>query len=192
MNPPLILASSSPFRKELLNRLGIPFSCLSPDIDESALPQETAPDHCLRLALQKAQTIAADHPNAVVIGSDQLPVLGNQRLSKPGTNDKAVAQLMASQGKTVTFYTSLAVLCPHSELRTHLNTTRVRFRTLTQEAVERYVAQEDVLRCAGGFKMEGLGISLFESIESDDPTALIGLPLIQTAALLRESGYLLP
>lgn len=192
MTPPLILASSSPFRKELLGRLGIPFACQSPDIDESARPNESAPDHCLRLALEKAQKITETHPEAVVIGSDQLPVLGEQRLSKPGTSEKAVAQLMASQGSTVTFYTSLAVLCPGHQPRTQLNTTKVRFRSLGQEAIERYVGKEDVLRCAGGFKMEGLGISLFEAIESDDPTALIGLPLIQTAAFLREAGYSLP
>lgn len=192
MTAPLILASSSPFRKELLSRFGIPFECESPDIDESARPNESAPEHCLRLALEKAQKIAEAHPKAVVIGSDQLPVLGEQRLSKPGTADKAVAQLLASQGNTITFNTSLALLCPGHKPRTHLNITKVRFRSLGQEAIERYVAKEDVLRCAGGFKMEGLGISLFEAIESDDPTALIGLPLIQTAAFLREAGYSLP
>lgn len=192
MNHQLILASSSPFRQSLLSRFGLPFACVSPDIDESQHPNESAKAHCLRLAQEKAQKVAQTHPEAVIIGSDQLPVLEQQRLSKPGTPEKAVAQLINSQGKVVTFYTSLAVLRPNHAPLIHLNTTQVRFRTLTRSAVERYVAQEDVLRCAGGFKMEGLGISLFESIESDDPTALIGLPLIQTAAFLREAGYSLP
>ena len=189
---PLILASSSPYRKALLERLQLPFQCLAPNIDETPLPNE-APTHLVeRLAKAKAhailQTLPADEANRTwVIGSDQVAVLQHRLLTKPHTTTKAIQQLQACSGKTVTFYTGLCLAHPNRVQHQRVTTT-VQFRTLTLQQIERYIALEQPLDCAGSFKCEGLGISLFDAIHSSDPTALIGLPLIALRQLLTHEG----
>lgn len=191
----LVLASTSRYRRELLARLGVPFRTLAPAVDETALPEEAPPALALRLAIAKARAAAAVCPNALVIGSDQVADLDGRTLGKPGSVDAAQAQLAASSGRTLVFHTALCVIdTRHDPARRESasDATRVVFRRLDAAEIARYVAAEQPLDCAGSFKAEGLGISLFERIESADPTALVGLPLIALARLLRSGGLAVP
>lgn len=187
----LILASTSIYRRELLARLRLPFETARPETDESPSPGEPPDELARRLAIAKARAIAEREPDAWVIGSDQVAELDGRCLGKPGNREGAIAQLTAMSGRTVAFRTGLG-LCCGERLLTALDTTTVRFRMLRAAEIARYVDAEQPLDCAGSFKCEGLGISLFESIESRDPTALVGLPLIETARLLREAGFMVP
>lgn len=189
--PRLILASTSPYRRELLARLGLPFETIRPGTDEAAMPGETPIDLARRLAIAKATDVAIREPDAWVIGSDQVAELDGVPLGKPGDRNGAIAQLCAMSGRTVAFRTSLA-LCRGQRCLAALDTTTVRFRSLANDEIARYVDAEQPFDCAGSFKCEGLGISLFEAIESRDPTALVGLPLIEAARLLREAGFAVP
>ena len=191
--PELILASTSPYRRSLLERLGIPFTALPPQTPEDTVPGELPPDRALRLAIAKAQAVASEHPEAVIIGSDQVAAVGSKILDKPGDAARCRAQLTAASGSSAHFHTACAVIAPRTGIRmVHIDTTTVFFRSLTEQEIERYVERERPFDCAGGFRVEGLGISLFESIESHDPTALIGLPLIWLACALRRAGFPLP
>ncbi|HEX7341775.1 MAG TPA: nucleoside triphosphate pyrophosphatase [Rhodanobacteraceae bacterium] len=192
MSPRVILASTSRYRGELLHRLLPSFDTCAPEVDETPLPSEAPADRAMRLAALKAGAVAAGHADALVIGSDQVAALGNTLLRKPGSAATARAQLAQSSGRTVEFHTAVCVVDDEGREHTALDTTRVHFRTLDDATITRYVAAELPLDCAGSFKCEGLGIALFKRIESDDPTALIGLPLIATAWLLRGCGLLLP
>ena len=185
--PQIILASTSRYRSELLARLGLPFTAQAPDTPEDLIEGEAPEVRAARLALAKAQSVAA--PGAVVIGSDQVASLDGRVLRKPGSADVAVAQLSEAQGRTVVFHTAVAVVATDSgAMLTHVDRTEVRFRHLNRAALERYVRLESPLDCAGSFKSEGLGVALFESVASEDPTALIGLPLIFVAQALRTFG----
>jgi septum formation protein len=185
--PPIILASTSRYRRELLQRLGLPFESRAPDAAEDTLEGESPAAMAARLALAKARSIVA--PGAVVIGSDQVASLDGRLLRKPGSAELAVAQLRAAQGKTVVFHTAVAVIATGTgETLEHIDRTEVRFRRLDVAALEQYVRLENPLDCAGSFKSEGLGVVLFEQIVSQDPTALIGLPLIFVAHALRTLG----
>lgn len=185
----LILASTSPFRRELLARLGLPFSIQAPDIDESHRPGEDAPALVARLAELKAWAIAGHEPAALIVGSDQAAVLDGEIIGKPGDHERAVAQLRRASGRTVTFYTGLCLLDSASGQRqTVVDVFRVVFRRLTPEMIERYLRREQPYQCAGSFKSEGLGIALFERLEGDDPTSLIGLPLIRLTRMLEAAG----
>ena len=188
----LILASSSPHRAGLLQRLGIPFIQVSPDVDESPLENELPHDLAGRLAREKAQAVATKHPTACLIGSDQLAVFDNRILGKPGSRDNAVAQLSEFSNQVVQFLTSVAVIANGQLLGHSVVEPRVAFRRLEQEEIVRYVETENPIDCAGSFKAEALGVTLFESLFSQDPTAIIGLPLIETCRLLRQAGYQLP
>ena len=191
--PPLILASTSPYRRELLARLRLAFETIAPEVPEERLEGESPADRSLRLALAKAQAVARRHPGALVIGSDQVAAAGDSVLGKPGDAAQCRAQLAALSGRTARFYTACALLGVGAGVRlAHVDTTTVVFRTLSPAEIERYVACEQPYDCAGGFKAEGLGVALFECIESQDPTALIGLPLIWLASALRGAGYCLP
>lgn len=195
--PALILGSTSPYRRELLERLRLPFSVVRPEVDETPLPGEAPADLALRLALAKARAAAriagAQHADPVVIGSDQVADLNGQPLGKPGNHQRATEQLRQMRGRTVLFHTAVTVLRPATRYeQTLMATVTVRFRPLQDEEIERYLAAEQPYDCAGSAKAEALGITLLDSIESDDPTALIGLPLIRTCALLREAGLQLP
>jgi septum formation protein len=191
--PPLILASSSAYRRELLARFRLAFESIPPEVPEVHLEGESPADRSLRLALAKAQAVARLHPGALVIGSDQVAAVGERLLGKPGDAARCRDQLGALSGKTARFYTACALLGVNAGVRlAHVDTTTVVFRTLSAAEIERYVACEQPYDCAGGFKAEGLGVALFESIESQDPTALIGLPLIWLAGALRGAGYHLP
>ncbi len=186
----LVLASGSPYRKALLERLGLPFEVVVAGVDESIHPGETPAQLVQRLAQEKAFAVAASRSGACIIGSDQLAVCGQQILGKPGSVERCVEQLMSCSGQVVEFLTAVAVVGPGpGAVALHLDSTRVHFRCLPRVEVERYVELERPLDCAGGFKCEGLGIVLFESIRSEDPTALIGLPLIWLAGALREAGH---
>jgi septum formation protein len=190
---PLILASTSRYRRALLERIAPPFEVQSPRVDEAALDAEAPRARAVRLSLAKARAVAERHPKAIVIGSDQVAALGGRVLDKPGDEETCRAQLGALSGRSAHFYTGCAVIGLDAELRyEHLDTTTVVFRSLTETEIHRYVAREKPFDCAGGFKVEALGITLFERIESTDPTALIGLPLIWLASALRKAGYLLP
>lgn len=200
--PPLILASTSRYRRELLERLRLRFHVARPELDETALPGEAASALVLRLARGKAEAIAANHPNSWIIGSDQAvelddgPRLDGQPLNshilgKPGTREAAIAQLRRMSGHAVNFRTGVCLLRGDTCL-TALDTTTVHFRALDDEDIERYVDAEQPLDCAGSFKSEGLGISLFESIDNRDPTALVGLPMIALSQMLRQAGFQLP
>jgi septum formation protein len=183
----IILASTSRYRRELLARLQLPFTSRAPDVVESAVEGETPGAMAARLALAKARSIAA--PNALVIGSDQVASLDGHILRKPGSAEVAVEQLRAAQGKAVLFHTAVAVIATGSgRTLQHVDRTEVLFRRLDDAALRQYVRLESPLDCAGGFKSEGLGIALFERISSEDPTALIGLPLIFVADALRKLG----
>ena len=185
--PQIILASTSRYRRELLARLKLPFTARAPDAAEDAIAGEAPAAMAARLALAKARSIAA--PDALVIGSDQVASLDGQLLRKPGSPEVAVAQLRACQGKVVVFHTAVAVVAtPSGATLEHTDRTEVVFRRLGDRALERYVALEAPLDCAGSFKSEGLGVALFERISSQDPTALIGLPLIFVADALRRLG----
>jgi septum formation protein len=185
----LILGSTSAYRRELLERLRIPFTIESPHVDETPHPGERPADLAVRLALAKAQAVAARFPDQVVIGSDQVADLDGQPLGKPGTHERAVAQLRQMRGKTVIFQTAVAVVCQQSGFcQQSLAPVKVVFRDLTDAEIENYLLAEQPYDCAGSAKSEGLGIALLERIDNDDPTALIGLPLIRTAALLRAAG----
>lgn len=188
-NRKLILGSTSAYRRELLERLRIPFSIESPHVDESPLPGEWPADLARRLALAKAQAVAARFPDCVVIGSDQVADLDGHPLGKPGTHDRAVAQLRQMRGRTVIFQTAVAVVCLQSGFcQQALAPVRVTFRALTDEEIESYLVTEEPYDCAGSAKSEGLGITLLEQIDNDDPTALVGLPLIRTSQMLRAAG----
>ena len=186
---PLILGSTSKYRRELLQRLRVPFDVVSPEVDETPHPNEAPRDLAMRLALAKAQAVAAQHPNAVVIGSDQVADLNGEPLGKPGTHERAVLQLQKMRGQTVVFQTAVSVVCQASGFaHTELAQIKVRFRDLTNAEIEAYLRAEEPYDCAGSAKSEGLGIALLDAIDNDDPTALIGLPMIRTARLLRAAG----
>jgi len=187
------LGSTSRYRRELLQRLGLPFTVAAPDVDETPLQGEAPRALALRLALAKAHAVAAQHPDAVVIGSDQVADLHGQPLGKPGTHKRASAQLQRMSGETVIFQTAVAVVCAATGFeQVDLAPVEVRFRTLTGDEIERYLHAEQPYDCAGSAKSEGLGISLLDAIHSDDPTALVGLPLIRTCRMLRAAGLTLP
>nr|WP_295084690.1 Maf family nucleotide pyrophosphatase [uncultured Roseateles sp.] len=187
--PRLILGSTSRYRRELLQRLRLPFEVSAPDVDETPRPGEAPAALAARLALAKAQAVAQQHPNAIVIGSDQVADLNGQSIGKPGNHERARAQLRAMSGQSVVFQTAVAVVCGASGFaQQDLAPVRVRFRDLSDHEIENYLLAEQPYDCAGSAKSEGLGISLLAAIESDDPTALIGLPLIRTCALLRQAG----
>lgn len=190
-SPRLILASSSPYRRALLERLRLTFSTLAPEVDESALEGETPSALAMRLARLKASTGSRSAPGAVVIGSDQVAECDGFALGKPGTSERAESQLLMLQGRSVQFHTAVSVTDGHSEYAESVLTT-VRMRVLDPEQIRRYVRLEQPLDCAGAFKSEALGISLMESLESQDPTALVGLPLIATIRLLGRFGIALP
>jgi septum formation protein len=186
---PLILGSTSVYRRELLHRLRLPFDVAAPDVDETPQPGERPPDLARRLALAKARAVAARHPQALVIGSDQVADLGGEPLGKPGTHERATEQLRRMRGRTVIFQTAVAVVCQESGFEQQdLASVRVRFRALSDTEIDNYLRAEQPYDCAGSAKSEGLGIALLDAIDSDDPTALIGLPLIRTARMLRAAG----
>ena len=187
MRPALILASTSRYRRELLQRLRLPFDVVSPEVDETPLPGEAPAALALRLALAKARAVQARQPGAVVIGSDQVADLDGEPIGKPHTHERAVAQLTRLSGRSVVFQTGVAEVSPGFE-RALLASVRVRFRALAPAEIEHYLRTEQPYDCAGSAKSETLGIALLEAIDSDDPTALVGLPLIRTCALLREAG----
>jgi septum formation protein len=185
----LILGSTSRYRHELLSRLRMPFEAVAPEVDETPGPAENPADLALRLALAKARAVARRYPQAVVIGSDQVADLHGEPLGKPGTHERAVAQLTRMSGKTVIFQTALAVVCMDTGFeQCEIAPVRVVFRTLGTSEIERYLRAEQPYDCAGSAKSEGLGIALLERIDNDDPTALVGLPLIRTCHLLRAAG----
>jgi septum formation protein len=187
--PTLVLASTSRYRRELLERLRLPFEVASPGVDEAPLPGEEPAALAQRLALAKAQAVAAARPDAVVIGSDQVADLDGRAIGKPGTHERAVEQLRAMRGRRVVFQTAVAVVRRSTGFaRTLLAPVAVRFRDLSDAEIEFYLRAEQPYDCAGSAKCETLGIALLDAIESDDPTALVGLPLIRTSALLREAG----
>jgi septum formation protein len=189
MQRPLILASTSRYRRELLQRFRLPFDVVSPEVDETPLPGETPQALAQRLALAKAHAVAARFPEAVVIGSDQVADLDGEPLGKPGDHVRAIVQLQRMRGRTLIFQTAVAVVCSASGFSAHdIAPVRVTFRQLSDEAIEAYLRAETPYDCAGSAKSEGLGIALLESIDSDDPTALIGLPLIRTGRMLRAAG----
>ncbi len=192
-HPPLILASTSPYRRELLQRLRIPFETVAPGVDETPRPGETPADLARRLSLEKARAVAVRRPEALVIGSDQAATLdGVATIGKPGTHARAVAQLRAASGATLVFHTGLCLWRPDGPPIVDCVDTRVRFRTLADDEIERYLWAETPYDCAGSAKSEGLGVSLLDAQEGPDPTALVGLPLIRLAGMLREAGLRLP
>lgn len=186
---PLILGSTSPYRRELLQRLRLPFEVQRPEVDETPLPHEQPLALAMRLAMEKARAVALKHPHAVVIGSDQVADLEGEPLGKPGTHERAVAQLQRMRGQTVVFQTAVAVVCIDSGFaQSALAQVKVQFRQLSDAAIESYLRAELPYDCAGSAKSEGLGIALLESIDNQDPSALVGLPLIHTCRLLRAAG----
>ncbi|MDO8903400.1 Maf family nucleotide pyrophosphatase [Hydrogenophaga sp.] len=185
----LVLGSTSPYRRELLSRLQIPFEVVGPNVDETPFPGESPIDLALRLAMTKARDVALRRPHAIVIGSDQVADLDGSPLGKPITHEKATEQLRRMRGKTVIFQTALAVVCLDTGFeRSELAQVNVKFRELSDGEIERYLRAEQPYDCAGSAKSEGLGIALLERIDNDDPTALIGLPLIRTCHLIRAAG----
>ncbi len=190
---PLVLASSSPYRKALLERLGVPFRCASPDVDETPLPGETPENCALRLAVLKARAVGSAFPDARIIGSDQVATLDGARLDKPGTHANAVRQLTLASGRSVRFDTAVALLNAHSGgIGTAVVACEVKFRVLSPRTIETYLQREQPYDCAGSAKAEGLGIALIERIDTPDPTSLIGLPLIALTGLLAAAGVELP
>ncbi|MGH6639514.1 MAG: Maf family nucleotide pyrophosphatase [Polaromonas sp.] len=188
----LVLGSTSRYRRELLQRLQIPFEVAAPEVDETPLPGETPRLLAERLALDKARAVASVFPHAVVIGADQVAELNGLPLGKPGTHERAVAQLRQMRGQTVVFQTAVAVVCLESGFeQSSLAAVRVRFRNLTDDEIENYLRAEQPYDCAGSAKSEGLGIALLESIDNDDPTALVGLPLIRTCKMIQAAGVAL-
>jgi len=192
LTPPIVLASTSPYRRQLLQRLRLPFEVRSPHVDERALDGETPRATALRLALAKAVAVALSNPGAIVIGSDQVADVGGEALSKPGTHDAALAQLMRMQGREVVFHTALAVIGPDGTKQADDVPTRVHFRVLPAAQLDAYLRAEQPYDCAGAAKVESLGITLVESVRSDDPTALVGLPLIRLTSMLASCGVRLP
>ena len=190
---PLILASTSRYRRELLSRLGLVFDAVPPEVDETPAPGESPRPLAERLALAKAREVARRHPEALVIGADQVADLHGEPLGKPGNHERATAQLQRMSGQTVIFQTALTVCCVATGFeQSDLAAVRVRFRPLNAGEIERYLRAEQPYDCAGSAKSEGLGIALLDAIDSDDPTALVGLPLIRTARLLRAAGMVIP
>ncbi|HEY9095812.1 MAG TPA: Maf family nucleotide pyrophosphatase [Hydrogenophaga sp.] len=186
---PLILGSTSRYRQELLSRLGIPFLTEAPAVDETPRSGEQPSALALRLALAKARDVASRHQEAVVIGSDQVADLDGEPLGKPGAHERAVAQLQRMRGQTVIFHTAVAVVCAQTGFEmAEIAEVKVHFRSLSDEQIERYLQTEKPYDCAGSAKSEGLGIALLERIDNDDPTALVGLPLIRTCRLLQAAG----
>ncbi|VAW85515.1 Maf-like protein YceF [hydrothermal vent metagenome] len=186
---PLILASTSPFRRKLLGKLCLPFECAAPDINESPIAGEKASELVARLAEQKAKAVARNHPNSLIIGSDQVAVLGEQILGKPGTHARATRQLQQASGKRITFLTGLSLYnSQNNTLQTEVVPFVVYFRELSEKQIENYLLKEQPYHCAGSFKSEGLGISLFEKLEGEDPNTLIGLPLIRLIQMLEKEG----
>lgn len=189
----LILGSTSRYRRELLQRLRLPFDVVGPEVDETPLAGEAPRDLAWRLALAKAHAVAALHPQAVVIGSDQVADLDGEPLGKPGNHERAVAQLRRMRGHTVVFQTAVAVVCAQTGFaQADLAPVHVQFRDVSDAEIERYLHAEQPYDCAGSAKSEGLGISLVAHINNDDPSALVGLPLIRTCALLRAAGLTVP
>jgi septum formation protein len=190
---PLLLASTSPYRRALLGRLALPFEIIAPQVSEADAADEPAAKRAARLARAKAEAVAAQYPEAVVIGSDQVATLKTRVLHKPGAVQRAHEQLAALSGNTAYFHTACAVIGARARVDVnHVDTTAVVFRTLSADEIGRYIEREQPLDCAGSFKAEALGIALFTRIDSSDPTALIGLPLIWLAQALRDCGYPLP
>lgn len=188
-SPPLVLASTSRYRRELLARLRVPFEVRAPGVDEAALLGEAARDTALRLAQLKARAVAPSRAGALVIASDQVAALGGECLGKPGSHEKAVAQLKAMRGKCVTFHTALALLNTATDALQLVEVpTAVYFRDCSDEEIERYLTAERPYDCTGSAKIEGLGIALVERMVSDDPSALVGLPLMQLTAMLKNEG----
>jgi len=191
VRPPLILASSSPYRATMLKRLGVPFSTETSGIDETPRPDESPEALVRRLAVDKARQIATAHPTALIIGADQVAVLNGRVLGKPGTRERAIEQIQRMSGNAVEYLSGIALVGP-GEQRIDIVRTRLQYRRLRQSEIERYVNHDQPLDCAGGMRSESLGISLLDSLSSDDPTALIGMPLIRIARWLREAGYKIP
>ena len=193
MQATLVLASTSPYRAQLLTRLGLPFETASPEVDERARPGETPEALVTRLAQAKAEAVAPAHPDSLIIGSDQVAVIDGEILGKPGSHDKALEQLRRAAGRSVTFHTGLCLLDSRSGRHQVLcEPFRVHFRELSDEQLRRYLERERPYDCAGSFKSEGLGITLFRRLEGDDPNALVGLPLIRLVELLGKAGVELP
>jgi septum formation protein len=189
---PIVLASTSPFRRELLSRLALPFETAAPDIDESRHPHEPPLDMVRRLSEAKARACASAR-NTLVVGSDQVATVGDDVLGKPGSHERATAQLRHLSGRSVTFLTGLCLLnTATDESQVDVIPFRVHFRTLSEEQIERYLRHDQPYNCAGSFKSEGLGITLFKRMEGDDPTALVGLPLIRLTDMLKKAGVSLP
>jgi septum formation protein len=189
----LVLGSTSRYRRELLDRLGLPFEVAAPEVDETPLPGEVPESLARRLALAKAMAVAQRFPRAIVIASDQVADLDGEALGKPGTHERATDQLRRMRGRTVVFQTAMAVVCLASGFQQEdLAAVRVTFRPLTDEEIETYLQREQPYDCAGSAKSEGLGIALLDAIDSDDPTALVGLPLIRTCRMLRAAGLAIP
>lgn len=191
--PPVLLASSSAYRRELLARILPAFECAVPDVDESPLQDETPNVLAIRLAQLKAEYCAKDRPDALIIGSDQVPAIGKHMLGKPGSHERAAAQLRQCSGQSVVFYTAVSVLGPAARpADSYVDRTTVHFRDLSNEQIQRYLEKEQPYDCAGSFKAEGLGIVLFDRIESTDPTGIQGLPLIWLSACLNRRDVPLP
>ena len=189
----IILASTSPYRRRLLERLQIPFRCLPPAVEESALPGEAPDAMAGRLALAKAHSIASAHPEALVIGSDQVAAINDSVMGKPGTHEQAVRQLRASSSKEVIFHTGVALVCAAKKLETfHVEPFSVNFRDLSDKIIENYLRRDAPYDCAGSFKWEGLGIALFTGLRGNDPTSLEGLPMIALVDLLARAGIVIP
>jgi septum formation protein len=189
MKRTIVLGSTSPYRRELLSRLKLDFEVAAPHVDESPRAGETPREIALRLALAKAHAVAAKYPEAAVIGSDQVADLDGEPLGKPGTHERAVRQLQHMRGRVVVFQTAVAVVCRATAFeQVDLAAVRVTFRDLTDDEIETYLRAERPYDCAGSARSEGLGIALLEAIESDDPSALVGLPLIRTCRMLRAAG----
>lgn len=189
----LILGSTSPYRRELLGRLGLPFDVVAPDVDETPREGEAPADLARRLALAKASAVARQHPDCIVIGSDQVADLAGEPLGKPGDHARATAQLRRMRGRSVVFQTAVAVVCMETGFQQlDLAPVEVAFRMLGDDEIEAYLRAEQPYDCAGSAKSEGLGIALLEAIHSDDPTALVGLPLIRTCRMLRAAGVRVP
>ncbi|MBL3599341.1 MAG: septum formation inhibitor Maf [gamma proteobacterium endosymbiont of Lamellibrachia anaximandri] len=186
----LVLGSTSPFRRELLNRLGIAFETASPEIDETPVPGEAPEVLVTRLARLKAEAVRESWPNALIIGSDQVATIDGEILGKPGSHERAVEQLSKAAGKRVTFSTGLCLLNSRTgNTQVCCEPFHVYFRQLEQQAIEHYLQREQPYNCAGSFKSEGLGITLFEKMEGDDPNSLIGLPLIRLVDMLANEGW---
>jgi septum formation protein len=190
---PLLLASSSIYRKELLSRLDLAFETANPDLDETPLPGESAAQTSRRLAEAKARALASRFPGHLIIGSDQVALLDGTQLGKPGSHERAVAQLQQMRGRSIEFHTALCLLNATSDrVQLHIDITRVTMRNYNDAEIERYLRREQPYHCAGSAKTEGLGITLIAAIENRDPTAIIGLPLIELVSMLKNEGVTLP